>query len=333
MNFWYSVTILGDFKLWLLFAFISLFFYKKNKIAKKYLKIVFPSIIIAVIFSMILKDTFMIPRPCVNEPWCPSTYSFPSGHSTLISAAFLSTLFAFRKKWLSLLMFVIAVMVMVSRVEIGVHTINDIIFGSMLGLSSALLIRIVSTKKQTIDFRWFLRKLIHFSTLIFVVIRLYDENVFLILTILAIVIYTILEYLRAYKKKSLFLYGKIVEICRKPHEIGFIVSPLLIPLALFISNFFGLKPFLVAGLALTVGDSLAGLIGKEFGRIRIGNGKSIEGSIMLLTSVFYVYSLLFGVKEAFVFSLIAMVVEVLIRDYDNLAMPIVLAIITKIMGN
>lgn len=65
--------------------------------------------------------------------------SFPSGHTTTAFAAFLGlTLVAKNKSW-GYVCLVVAVLVGYSRVYIGQHFFEDIYFGSLIGVSSALL--------------------------------------------------------------------------------------------------------------------------------------------------------------------------------------------------
>jgi len=72
--------------------------------------------------------------------------SFPSGHANLISALMLSLYFVFPRLkyiWLS-----VALLVMVSRVVVGVHFLSDIVFGSYVAILTTLYIRHLFQKQQ-----------------------------------------------------------------------------------------------------------------------------------------------------------------------------------------
>lgn len=334
MDFWHVVTEIGDFRLWLL-LFLIASLTRNNKRLKRvsynYIHIIFPSIVLAIFIAVFLKNVFQIPRPCVGEPFCPSDYSFPSGHSSLMFALFMSSVFAFKDKKLSVLLFLLAVLVAISRVEIGVHRVADIEFGVFVGILSALTVWILSMKKKTINKRWFLRKLIHSTTVLLVFLRIFDERLFIFLTTLSIISYTLLEYIRVYKKKRIWLYSSIIRKCKKQNEKGFIVSPLLVPISFLLIDVFGLEAFIVGGLALSLGDAIAGFIGKEFGRIRFSNKKSLEGSVSLFLVLFFVYFLAFGVEKALVYSILATSIEAIIPEMDNLVLPLALALIVKLL--
>lgn len=63
-----------------------------------------------------------------------SSSSFPSGHSQGASATFNSFAISLKKKWVWILATVLCVLVMVSRMVLGVHYLTDVLFGYASGL-------------------------------------------------------------------------------------------------------------------------------------------------------------------------------------------------------
>lgn len=92
------------------------------------------------ILASLLKLIFKIPRPCIGQTWCPSGFSFPSEHATVLFS--LATFLIFYKRdWkLSIIFLVFAGLVSVSRVVEGVHTVVDIAVGAVLGVAIGYLV-------------------------------------------------------------------------------------------------------------------------------------------------------------------------------------------------
>lgn len=88
--------------------------------------------------SKILKDFFAVPRPCITLPdvhllaGCTHSGSFPSSHAAN-SFAIASTL-GFYEKRLWLIGLPCALLVMFSRLYLGVHYPSDVAFGAVIGL-------------------------------------------------------------------------------------------------------------------------------------------------------------------------------------------------------
>jgi membrane-associated phospholipid phosphatase len=107
------------------------------------------TLILAFVTVRIIKETTQVPRPCTActspemsacNPHCPANdFSFPSGHAaTIFAMLILPYLITRRKPWL--LLIAPAILVAWSRVALGVHTVPDIIGGSIIGIASALII-------------------------------------------------------------------------------------------------------------------------------------------------------------------------------------------------
>lgn len=67
----------------------------------------------------------------------PSFNTFPSGHTTLAFSFFFLLSIFLKKPWLSVLLFILAVLVAYSRMYLSMHFLIDVCAGSILGLVTA----------------------------------------------------------------------------------------------------------------------------------------------------------------------------------------------------
>ena len=116
-----------------------------------------------------LKITFRVPRPwkldssfkAVESALPEATgYSFPSGHTQSITALFGTLALSARKKWQTVLCFVIIFLVGFSRMYLGVHTPLDVSVSFALSLLSAILCWYIFNKKEFIWTKPFILALI-----------------------------------------------------------------------------------------------------------------------------------------------------------------------------
>jgi undecaprenyl-diphosphatase len=124
-----------------------------RKYRLKTIWIVFAIVVLIILsdqLANVLKDGVKRFRPCkdpeighlvhlVNN-YCRSSYGFVSGHAanSFALATFVSLLF--RKKWITLIMILWAVLVSYSRIYLGVHYPGDVIGGALLGSGLAVLV-------------------------------------------------------------------------------------------------------------------------------------------------------------------------------------------------
>ncbi len=165
LNPWFLITMLGDPRLWvgLCFTLFLIRLYYREKVSpynKKFawvgVFIVFCGFAMAsgLLASEILKEIFQIPRICSVEtnPYCLSNYSFPSGHTTAAFTAFAGVYFILnKKKYFGI--FAIPVLVAISRLALGVHTILDVTVGSLLGLV-VFFVFVGASKRTDLIGRW-----------------------------------------------------------------------------------------------------------------------------------------------------------------------------------
>ena len=93
--------------------------------------------------NQFLKLWFRIPRPWVLDEnftileqarEAAAGYSFPSGHTTMAFGTFGSLAVTSGRRWLRVLLAVLAVLVGISRMYIGVHTPQDVLVGALTSI-------------------------------------------------------------------------------------------------------------------------------------------------------------------------------------------------------
>src|SRR5206468_236509 len=95
---------------------------------------VLPSVVISYTVTLGLKLLFKIPRPC-SGLLCPTEYSFPSGHATVIFAAMTLLFFVTTDRKANVLYLVFASLAGLSRFFLGLLRIEDVIVGALIGSS------------------------------------------------------------------------------------------------------------------------------------------------------------------------------------------------------
>ncbi|MBN1599392.1 MAG: phosphatase PAP2 family protein [Bacteroidales bacterium] len=156
--FFRMITSLGDglvpVILALLFIFISLrkaFILAGSGvlagiIAQVFKRLVFSQIVRPVKFFESSYDLYLVEGVDMH-----SSFSFPSGHSATIFALCLSLVYFVRKDIYKFLLFILALVVAMSRVYLSQHFFTDIYAGSVLGIFSAM---IIYTYLEKIDNSW-----------------------------------------------------------------------------------------------------------------------------------------------------------------------------------
>jgi membrane-associated phospholipid phosphatase len=152
-NFFIYLTFLGDGLFSITIFLIFLFLRRYSQACQ--LMVAF---LVSALFAQVLKNLFSMPRP--KEFFAPGQYayfingvthagfsSFPSGHSTSVFAlATLLALFEKNKKWNTLYLLG-AVAVGYSRIYLGQHFLGDVLVGSFIGVSLAVLVHWLFSKK------------------------------------------------------------------------------------------------------------------------------------------------------------------------------------------
>jgi len=145
--FFKYITHLGN-GVWLALLLVFFLFYKYYFAVVTMFSILFQSILVSVFKRWLFVG---LPRPVaffgdemnlnlVNGVDVHMVNTFPSGHSTTAFSLFalLAFAFAIRNTWLSVLFFILAVMVGVSRIYLAQHFFIDVYAGACFGLISVL---------------------------------------------------------------------------------------------------------------------------------------------------------------------------------------------------
>ena len=161
MDIWYATTLLGTPTFWagLSLFLLGLYFFmrgygKKNKTFKNFLIIMIPSLFIALLLTQGIKTAASIPRPCTPcpaelcNPYCMPDYSFPSGHATTMFAVFTAGFLTASRKYKKRVVFgyIIPLVVSLSRIMLGVHTLIDVIGGALIGFFVPVLVLFIFRK-------------------------------------------------------------------------------------------------------------------------------------------------------------------------------------------
>ena len=156
------------------------------------------------------------------------------------------------------------------------------------------------------------------------------------LLVLAVIVYTISEILRA-KNINLPLISRVTEIAaRKRDENRFVLGPVTLVCGILLAALLlPLDCARVGIFALAFGDGLASLMGKLIGKITIpgAHGKTAAGSLTYFFAVFIsTFCCCGNCLTALIVALCAMFIEVLpLSDFDNLIIPPVIGYIFSVL--
>lgn len=146
-KFFSLVTQLGDETCVIVVALVMYWCYNKKTAARMLTAGLF-----AMLLNTLIKILVRVPRPFVLDPTLTiveaaregaSGYSFPSGHTQLIVVLGLSVLLNVKNKAAKIGAVIITLLVMFSRMYLGVHTPTDVLAGCLFSVIIVLLIHVV----------------------------------------------------------------------------------------------------------------------------------------------------------------------------------------------
>ena len=150
--FFIPLTYLGDGIFSIVIALL-LFFRKRKPLAV----MIVSSFLLSGIIAQIIKKLVVAPRPAVFFEYSHypnfiegvtlyNLHSFPSGHATSIFALAVTLAFFLKNKSYSLLLLLMAISVGYSRIYLGQHFMEDVLSGSVIGITSAIFCQIFFLK-------------------------------------------------------------------------------------------------------------------------------------------------------------------------------------------
>jgi dolichol kinase len=134
------------------------------------------------------------------------------------------------------------------------------------------------------------------------------------------------------------LISSLTSMASRSRDMGqFVMGPVTLGLgALLALRLYPSPAASIAIYALAFGDGFASLIGKFFGRLRPAFlfGKSVEGSLACFTAVFIAAWRVSGsMSIALAAAFTAMAVEALpLEDYDNIALPVTVGLVVRLLS-
>lgn len=99
---------------------------------------------IVAITNTFLKELFQDPRPPIEfalDPQVGDSFGFPSGHAQVATAMWLWLAYEIKRPWAWIVAAIIVAGVGFSRIYLGVHDVEDVLAGTLLGLASVVIYR------------------------------------------------------------------------------------------------------------------------------------------------------------------------------------------------
>ena len=135
--FFNMISFLGEEYIYI--AVMGFVYWTYNKKFGEFLGI---SLAITSVINNTLKEIFNAPRPFAEyparvenlRPTTSSGNSFPSGHTQLFSTFLYGAAFYLKKKWVYITVSIFVLFMMMSRVYLGVHYLEDVVVAALLGL-------------------------------------------------------------------------------------------------------------------------------------------------------------------------------------------------------
>ena len=126
-----AVTLMGYPVFLILFISFGYYYWSPSRFTR-----VAMMLFISGIINSFLKDYFQDPRPAIEfmlDPKVGTSYGLPSGHAQIAVTLWGLLAYELKDKWISLGALVLILLICFSRLYLGVHDIEDIILGLLVG--------------------------------------------------------------------------------------------------------------------------------------------------------------------------------------------------------
>jgi len=309
---WRIVTWVGDIVFWFGIP-VLMFFLHKYKLTEK---LIFGLVANTALNGMI-KLVVLAPRA---EGFGPA---FPSFHA---QTAFLVAMFMSEKyPKLAGILFLLAGLVGISRVQLGLHTPIDVLVGAVLGILVAYYI--YNTKMRNLDLTEVRRQMLHLAGIALVPIALVvpQQNLALSLVAVAGIIWL--------SSKSKGRIKRATSWFKRAGETSYREAVIFVLMLAAMLYFFEWRIAAAAIIALCVGDAVATLYGKHMGHIKLpwNKLKTLEGSVVGFMAVYIPLFYILGRELGLVVAFLAVAIESLPRVNDNIAIPTAVAVVLSLL--
>jgi len=322
---------------------------------KKYRFILFMtlSVLVALEASFLLKLIFQVPRPYALAYGQPlllaSCYAFPSIHTAVLCSLLPFQKYIFGKKSL-LLVYFFMILIVFSRIYLGVHSLSDIIAGIVVGLVTTYGILNLEKKYKLLE--WLDLKLtdkfelrrqtahLGIGTLIVLLLKLQlmNSRILFFITFIGGILVLVA------RKMRVPLVHELLEYFERPHHMArfpgrgsfFLVLGAALATLIFEKNI-----AMASIMIMAVGDSVTNIVGRHFGKIKnpFNQKKNIEGTIVSILASTLAALFFVPLWPAFIASAIAMAIESIdigIKRFemeldDNVVIPLVAGALMTIM--
>ena len=118
----------------------ALFLFDRKK--REYIPVLWLTLFVAATLTFLLKHFVARPRPAILNPVVENSFSFPSGHAVAVFAPLALIDKEYPKlKWLWL---GFALLVLISRLYLGVHYLSDVVAGALIGYIIGILVLVAT---------------------------------------------------------------------------------------------------------------------------------------------------------------------------------------------
>jgi len=285
---------------------------RKYKLAERFTF----GIVASSMFNAFLKFLIYVPR---DFSWLPA---FPSFHAQ--AAFFAATFVSLKYRKFSVVLFGLAVLAAVARVELGMHSWFEVIVGVALGIIFGY--AFYRVKMAALDFKELARQIVHLSGLLLVPVAYFWGNISAALLAVAGTVLVAIAWKTKLRKYTDFFV--------REKEKDYSGAAIFLGIAALMLILFPWNIAAAAIVAVCIGDAFTAIYGKHFGFHTLWHSrkKTVEGSVFGFLAMFVALYFVLGTWLALLCAAIATVVETFPKVNDNITVPLAVVIVLKVVG-